>query len=402
MSNHLAIAAVTATLRQMLYDSVSTDVPGTEVTILPPDDPVLKTDGKRLNVYLYHVTPNTASRNADLPGRRQDGTVAAKTRLGLDLYYLFTAYGKASETDPEIHRILGSALRTLHEYPLLTRDAIRAVENQGALIGSNLADQVEMVKLGLQPLSLEDLSRLWSVFFQTPHRISFACLASVVVIEGRETPRPSLPVRERKIYVSPFARPEVFAAEPRTLESSPDARLVLKGRNLSAPSVFVRFGSIETRPEPPVADDRLVVTLPAGLRPGVNSVQVIHKINLGTPPTSHRGFESNVQAFILTPRIVTPPPYNVARGTTLSLNCDPPVGRNQRVALLIGNHEIAIDARPADGASATASLQFPIPADFPPGSYLVRISVDGAESTLQVSPDTTNPVYTGPVLEVTP
>jgi hypothetical protein len=37
MSNHLAIATVTATLRDLLFGAVSVDVPGADVTMVRPD-----------------------------------------------------------------------------------------------------------------------------------------------------------------------------------------------------------------------------------------------------------------------------------------------------------------------------------------------------------------------------
>jgi uncharacterized protein YfaS (alpha-2-macroglobulin family) len=47
------------------------------------------------------------------------------------------------------------------------------------------------------------------------------------------------------------------------------------------------------------------------------------------------------------------------------------------------------------------SFDFPIPEDFPAGTYLIRLRVDGAESALQVDPDPQNLAYIGPLLEVT-
>jgi len=401
MSNYLAIATVTAVLRQMLDDAVKVDVGAIEVTTLPPDDLSLKNDKARLNLYLYHVTPSAAWRNADLPTRRADGSQALKSQLGLNLHYLVTAYGKTAKDDPEVHRVLGSAIRVLHEQPVLTRDAIRARLAENSLDASDLAEQIEMVKLTLQSLTIEELSKLWSVFFQTPYRISMAYEVSVVLIDGKEAPRPSLPVRDRNVYVLPFRRPVIREVDPQIIECTPGAKITLKGQNMSADDVSIRFGTIETVPDPPLNDDHLAVTLPTGLRAGVNTVQVIHRLDMGTPPTLHRGFESNVSAFILAPRIATPPPYSVKRGSTLTLDCDPPIGRAQRAALLVGEHEIEIPARSATGPATTMSFDFPIPEDFPAGTYLIRLRVDGAESALQVDPDPQNLAYIGPLLEVT-
>lgn len=399
MSNHLAIATVTSALRQMLYDAINDDVNGTEVTIYPPDDPNLKNDSPRLNLFLYQVIPNTAWKNADLPTRRRDGSQIRRTQLGLDLHYLLTVYGNMKD-DPEAHRILGSAVRTFHEHPILTRQTIRGVLNQAYLAGSDIADQVETVKITAQNLSLEELSKLWSVFFQIPYRISLAYQVSVVLIDGKGSPKPGLPVQERNIYVLPFRYPAIFGVEPQMIESAPGAMVVLKGRNLSAKSVSIRFGDIETTPDPPISDKSLIVTLPQGLSAGVNPVQVIHKLEIGTPKVPHRGFESNVAAFVLRPRIITPPPYTVQRGNILTLDCEPPVGRAQRVSLLLGEYEISIPARPATGPPTSTSLEFPIPVNLPAHTYIMRLRIDGAESLLERSTDPEDPVYTGPILEV--
>jgi hypothetical protein len=199
----------------------------------------------------------------------------------------------------------------------------------------------------------------------------------------------------------PFRRPEILGLEPQSVEYDAGAKIVLSGRNMSALHVALRFGGIETAPDSPVTDDRLVVSLPAGLRAGVNTIQVIQRLEMGNPPVAHRGFASNVAAFILMPRIASTPPYSVSRGAVFTLDCEPPVGRSQRVALLVGNHEIDIPARPATGPDETTKLEFAIPQDFPVGSYLMRLRVDGAESVLQVKSKPMNPVYEGPILEVT-
>jgi len=81
MSNHLAIATVTATLSRTLAAAVGTDVSAANVTTLRPDD----APERGVNVYLYQVTPDAAWRNADLPTRRDDGRLAQRPRVALDL-----------------------------------------------------------------------------------------------------------------------------------------------------------------------------------------------------------------------------------------------------------------------------------------------------------------------------
>jgi len=136
---------------------------------------------------------------------------------------------------------------------------------------------------------------------------------------------------------------------------------------------------------------------------GVTSVRVVQRLGLGTPPTPHHGFDSNVAAFVLAPVITSASPMTVARGGSLTLAFTPPVSRAQQVAILLNDRAVAIAARKA-GSAPVASLPFPIPADFTPGSYLLRLRVDGAESALLVETDrskTTFNQYVAPVVTVT-
>jgi hypothetical protein len=121
----------------------------------------------------------------------------------------------------------------------------------------------------------------------------------------------------------------------------------------------------------------------------------MHPTNFGTG--SRGGVESNVAAFVLSPKIASAP-SSIARDSTLTLTVDPDVGRAQRVALIAGRNTIQIDARSATGPATTSTLDFPIPADFPTGEQLLRVQIDGAESPLEV--DSTGK-YAGPKINIT-
>lgn len=173
MSNSLAIAAVTATLRHLLDHGLNACVPGTKVTTRPPDKARDAQAGNQVNLFLYHTQTNAAWRNIDLsPG-------TAQPPLALNLYYLLSAYGQNDDDpDPYSHRLLGEAMRLLHVQPVLDPAAI-----QGALEGNNLHLQAERVRITLQPLSLEEMTKLWSAC-QTQYRLSVAYEVSVVLIDG--------------------------------------------------------------------------------------------------------------------------------------------------------------------------------------------------------------------------
>ncbi len=168
MSNDRAIAAVTSTLRNMLFQAVSSDadLAGTTVTTRPPDR--ARQDGSagnQINLFLYRTSIDAAWRNQDLPGIRPGES--GQPPLPLVLSYLMTAYG---EDDDEVlaHRLLGIGMQLLNDQPLLSPSAIVA-----ALSGSGLEDQPDRVRITPHPIPMDEISRLWATF-STGYRISVA------------------------------------------------------------------------------------------------------------------------------------------------------------------------------------------------------------------------------------
>src|SRR6476620_10730161 len=130
MSSPTALAAVTATLRQLLKNHLPEFLGGKQVRVttnapnqLVPADAMA--DEFRLNLFLYHVLPNAAWRNQAPPGRGPGVTVALAP-LALDAYYLITAVSVGDETTQlETQQLLGQALSILHDVPILGKDSIR-------------------------------------------------------------------------------------------------------------------------------------------------------------------------------------------------------------------------------------------------------------------------------------
>jgi hypothetical protein len=396
MSNALAIAAVSAVLRDLLNNAmidhaISTTV-GSPVTVtaLPPDRiKTGDTELPQLNIFLYHVASNTGWSNTELPSRDTQGNRITNSPLALDLYYLLSAYGK-SDFDGEI--LLGYAMQMLHETPVLPRAAIRTALGGvppvssnllpiGPLAPSDLADQIEQIKISPQLMNIEEVWKLWTAL-QAPYRPTAAYRVSTVLIQSSKPAKTPLPVSSRNILLLQFRQPFIDSVTP--LIVSPGASITISGRNLNALSPKLNFGLGALVDPSAITDNSIVATPPATLPAGVNSVQVVQQIALGTQGVAHNGFESNVAPFVLAPQITTPQPISVQRGNTLTLSINPPVGRVQRASLILAERSIPIQARPATGPDTTPTLDFPIPPDFPPGSYTVRIQIDGALSALEI------------------
>lgn len=191
MSNTLAIAAVTSTLRYVLNESLAGAEPGSvvgaDVTTLPPHQlaqkEVLNDNPAGLNVYLYQVTPNQARDPRALPTGHGDGT--QHPLVSLDLHYLVTAYG--TDAALEAQRLLARAVLALAATPVFSQPVIAAaiaqygVDETAFLANSDLAEQTEPVRVSPAPLSLEQVSNLWCAF-STPYLLSLAYTATAVLL----------------------------------------------------------------------------------------------------------------------------------------------------------------------------------------------------------------------------
>lgn len=407
MSNFKAIAGVSRTLRTLLRDRMEEPVP---VTIAPPDVKVASITEKRLNFYLYQVTENGYLKNQEIPGHGHPSAYGHPP-LSLDLYYLLTAYGSnetAEDADLDTQQILGDAMRVLHDYAIITPDLHEDDDpTNPQILDTRLLSEFERIKITLQPMTLEDFSKIWTALPQANFRRSVAYQVSVVQIESRQPRKATLPVRERLVYALPFRSPqitEIYRHPPigdfKAAVTEAGETLRISGVNLAGPSTRVTLGD-QSIPVATPLDNQIDVIVPSTLPAGIHPVQVVHDLMLGQPPAPHRGFRSNILAFLLIPKIDSVNPATASSGATITVTVSPPVRWTQEVVLLLGDHVVpAVPLPPESPPSATVQFQLPGPAPgIPAGSYLMRVRVDGAESRLTVDPVTKE--YTGPKYTVT-
>jgi hypothetical protein len=381
MSNYLAIATVTAALQQVLLTPVGNAVVGAKVGFSRPDAGSSTTP--LVNIFLYQITPNAAYRNADLPMRRSDGSLAQRPTAAFDLHYIFTFHGDDTKLEPQ--RLLGAVATTLHAQPLLSADNINnAAITFGFLAGSGLDSQIERVRFTPTGLSLEEFSKLWSVFFQVEYSLSAAYQASLVLMESDDTPFPAPPVLERNLYVLPFESPYISAVvskdgNPITVTST----ILVQGTHLRAPNTFILIEDQELIPAT-ASDTQLSLALTSTLHAGVKSLQVLQKLDMGTPAAAHRGFESNVASFVLCPTVSSATGVLATTGTDVTLNLVPNIGIGQRIVLLLNNVTSPPTAYASSSVLSTADSSSIVVniANVPTGTYIVRVEVDGAESQL--------------------
>ncbi len=400
MSNPLAIAAVTATLRNLLTAGVTADpdLVDTVVTMQPLDRArVNGNNANQVNIFLYHVLPSGAWRNMDMPGRVRPGEVA-QPPLGLNLFYLITAFGRDNDTlRPFSHQLMGRAMSCLNDHPLLGSEEIKV-----ALANNDLWLQIERVRFTLQPFSVEEIARLWTGF-QTQYRLSVAYEAAVVLIESSRAVVASLPVLKRgqgdtgiaaqSNVLSPFPTLQQIVLPPNQTSAKLADTLTLRGYNLSGEQVSVQF-SHPLLATPLVVsaltatNTEITVTLKSDVPPGgaapndaavwaVGSYMVAVMItNPGEP-----GQTSNALPLAIAPEITTKLPLKSRKAkngqVTCTFNCSPELRPGQRIALLVGSQEV--QGTPVAEQSEQVSFVIDGVAS---GTHYVRLRVDGVDSQL--------------------
>ncbi|HZS09156.1 MAG TPA: DUF4255 domain-containing protein [Blastocatellia bacterium] len=385
MSNPLAIAAVTATLRNLLVRGVGIQ----DVTARPLDNARRSLTGNQLNLFLYQVLPDAAWRNRDMPRQARPGETGHPP-LPLVLYYLLTAYSD-DEDDTNAHQLLGQAMSVLHDHPLLGAKEIK--DATGQVTGSDLHEQIERVRITLQPLTFEEMSKLWTTF-QTHYRVSAAYQISVVLIESTRPPKTPLPVLQRgENDTGVVSQPDIVAPFPalfslrlpeRRLGAQPGDVIMLLGSRLGGGAARLSSARFASPPQPTTAvvnDARLDATLPNNLAAGFYTVAV----RLTTPKGE---IASNELPLAVAPAITTPLPLTVARASgeaKINLTCGVQVLPEQRVSLLLGDFEVLAEPH----AAATNSFQFiirtPVGDQFPVPTgvgLLARLRVDGVDSEI--------------------
>lgn len=404
MSNAFAIAAVTAALKTTLQRAltatgIDASLGGTPtVSALPPDrvNAGGGADPNQLNIFLAGVSPNHGWSNVQLPARDATGERVGNPPLSLDLHYVLTAFA-ASDYGAEI--LLGHGLQALHEVPFLGRQWLRDNVKVGpppndipaALETAGLVDQVEQIRLTPKPLNWDEMSKIWTAL-QGRYRVSAAYVATVVLVERRQSTRAALPVLERNILVAPWSElrlDEAVNAAGNQLPLTAGTTLRLRGVGLAATNAKILVGGIDltasvSRRTDTELDLALATPLPVGVRAGLVAVQVVQLL------VGNASFSSNAAGFLLRPTLGLPA---FAVGA-VTVPFTPPVTPDQRVVLLLNQRQPLANQKaraysftaparngiPANGTE-TSSIAFPI-SGVTAGTYLVRLQVDGAESLL--------------------
>jgi hypothetical protein len=384
VSSDNAIAAVTRVLEAMIGAAVGVNNVACRALDKATDAPSNAEDNW-LNLFLYQVTVNGAWRNLDPPDRPRPGK-EHKPMLPLDLYYLLTTCGNPGAAQKD-HVLLGKAMLVLHENPVPDRKVFETV--------SEVGKQFERIRITPVPLSIDEMSKLWSGF-QTNYRLSVAYQVSVVLIDPVKQAATPLPVLRRgsedqgpSAGGSSFPAIDKFRFPNEQQAARVGEAIVIEGHNLTRGGLKARFYApflqvpIDVIPQPGDRPGELTMTIPPvdaqhPWRAGLYTLALVAESSIKDAGGSNRVLQvSNESALGLAP-VATRSPKSGPAGTVIEVKCQPQISFGQRVTLIFGVQQLAlVSAIPAGG---TDSVSFKVPDGSPAGDYVLRLSIDGVES----------------------
>jgi hypothetical protein len=149
MSDYNAISDVGKTLIKLLEDNIDdvSLIGENQITLSSPEE---VEPNKKLSLFLYQVTENAYLKNEE---RQSLNTKKLKyPPLTLSLFYLVTPHTQDTDSG---HIILGKVMQIFHDNSILKGSIL-----QDSLVGDEL-------RLILNPLSTEELNKIWMVISKT-------------------------------------------------------------------------------------------------------------------------------------------------------------------------------------------------------------------------------------------
>jgi hypothetical protein len=412
---------------------VRTDLLVTVSTPQPEDD-AQAAEPTRVNLFLYRATENDALKNQMIPGQGHPSEYGHPP-LSLVLHYMLTAYGATDDAgqvnETRAHFLLGSAMRVLHDYPVIT-DSLTTINSPPIqILHASLRGEFEHIKICLDPISLEDLSKVWTALTR-PYRLSAAYTVSVVQIESRRIKTLAAPVLTRRIHLAVSRRPQianvyrtpVLPGEPvGDIRAHVLQELTIEGENFRAAQTWVKLGDLDPIGVQPASDREIRIVVPDDmypadadhplprpipsadqLRPGPQTVEVQilrptevveGGLDRGSVGVDDRRQSSNHCVFLLAPEISGINPLGVAAGgfagAVLTV-----IGRRlfqsgMKTVVLVGDVSIPVQDPGPGGPQTDTSIQVSLIAlgrttpPTPAGLYPVRVMVNGVQSMENVT-----------------
>ena len=420
MSNTLAISTVSSALRRSVFSAALEAVDDATVRLGTPTAKLAEENKSLVNIHLYRVETNTAVSNNHLPNRTGDGLTKARSSVALNLYYVISFYGDSEKFVPEL--MMSSVLLVLEDVPAISNTAIAAAIADGDILeGSNLASALSRVRLTREMMSIDEFSKIWSIFYQVPYALSVAYVASHVVLETEDQIITPLAVVRPEIWVAPTSNlriDSVSGSRNRTTPPIWTELAFIKGSGLRTAGLGMTIDGQTVDLDGVRATDEIIelplLALRLGgieLTIGVHNLRLIATL-LDTRP-EHLRVTSNTVPFALIPVLTPGAVATVGAGATatgtIAVQVSPALREGQEAVLLLDSRDPANPAQHGLSPDETVPLVFPATnlvfafSDLLKGDYLARLDVEGFLSPVTLGQDSLQPDFgliAGPIVSV--
>jgi Pvc16 N-terminal domain len=182
VSSYKVINAVGETLREILWSAIQNDstiVPGvisteTRITFEAPFKLIEGTvpEENSLSIFLYRIVENGDMKNR--PFESQGTNLLKYPPLSLNLFYLISPLTNSAENN---NNLLGKTMQIFYDNALMKGSTLQGV----------LANTAEELRIIFNPISMEDITKLWTSFTRHYH-LSVSYEVKVIYIDSeRET-----------------------------------------------------------------------------------------------------------------------------------------------------------------------------------------------------------------------
>ena len=202
-----AIRDVSETLVSLLRSQIAEGSNGdidVDIVIASPADIPQELSKTAVALYLYSIIENPELKNESR--LRVDHTQSRRSPLSLDLYYMLTVYPVVTQAiedqhdnNLDAHRTLSRAMRVLYDNGILV----------GGLLLGGLPDAEQALRVTLNPITVEDLTRIWSVFPEASYRPSVCYLVTPVRVDSideADTEQRVVQVQQAEYLMTPRSR----------------------------------------------------------------------------------------------------------------------------------------------------------------------------------------------------
>lgn len=180
---YTALLATSQTLQTFIQDRLENDLNlrtffnsafgGTMIVSLRNPEEMGERNEQGLSAWLYRVTRDEDRLND--PPERLSPFLSRRPPLPLRLHYLFTpVVDPTTANNAEVEQsVLGKVLQSLHGHALFT----------GADLAGDFSGTSTEIRTRLEPMSLEDITRIWNALEQ-PYHLSVSYEATLVRIDS--------------------------------------------------------------------------------------------------------------------------------------------------------------------------------------------------------------------------